>query len=232
MLAEGLSTSEDEAAELLSKLQEEAKGRPGFVVIIASSTESEFNYCEKVLAQIMSETGGEFLSYMEKEDIKRQYLWAMIKVTVATREVFRAAGRFLGAIGDSALLPTSVKMMLDAMEIKKEYQEKGVIRADEGPECIFGIPIESGHTGHAEQLIQLHPTGEGWRALMEFTERCEDLALEKHYTAPVTVWGDRGHDKFGPHLMNYHLWLRKIKKTFDPNGVSEAAMYISAKDEV
>jgi hypothetical protein len=31
-------------------------------------------------------------------------------------------------------------------------------------------------------------------------------------------------------LGDYHLWLRKIKKTFDPNGVSEPAMYISAKD--
>jgi hypothetical protein len=65
---------------------------------------------------------------------------------------------------------------------------------------------------------------------MEFTDRCEDLAIEKRYTAPVTVWGDRAHDKWGPHLDNYHLWLRKIKKTFDPNGVSEPAMYISAKE--
>jgi hypothetical protein len=122
-------------------------------------------------------------------------------------------------------------MMLDAMEIKKEYQAKGVIRSDDGHDCIFASIYENGHTGHAEQLIQLHPTGEAWKELMEFSDRCERLSLDKHYTAPVTVWGDAGHDRFGPPLMNYHHWLRRIKKTFDPNGVSEPAMYISAKDE-
>ena len=232
MLAGALSTSNDEGYELLLKLQEEAKGRPGFVIIIASSSDSELNYREKVLAQIMSETGGEFLSYIEKEDVKREYLWTETRVTMTLREVFRPTGRFHGAIGDSALFPTSVRVMLDAMEIKKEYQQRGVIRADEGSDCMWSIPIESGHTGHAEQLVQVHPTGEAWRALMEFSERFEDHVIEKRYTAPITVWGDRGHDKFGPHLSNYHLWLRKFKKTFDPKGVSEAAMYISAEDEV
>jgi hypothetical protein len=29
--------------------------------------------------------------------------------------------------------------------------------------------------------------------------------------------------------MNYHLWLRKIKKAFDPEGVSEGSHYITAK---
>jgi glycolate oxidase len=230
MISEGLSGNADESAELLSKLREESKGKPGFLVIISSSSDSEFNYKEKVLAQIMSEIGGEFLGYFEKDAIKREYMWTITKVTAPVREVFRASGRFLGAIGDSALLPTSAKMMLDCLEFKKEYQQKGVIRSDEGPECIFATVYEHGHTGHAEQLVQIHPTGEGWRALMEYTDKCENLAIEKHYTAPVTVWGDRGHDKWGPHLCNYHLWLRKFKKAFDPNGVSEAAMYISAKE--
>ncbi len=231
MISEGLSGSSDEAAELLAKLQEESKGKHGFIVIISSSDDLEFNYKEKVLAQIMSETGGEFLGYFEKGEIKREYFWTIIKVTAAVREVFRASGRFLGAIGDSASLPNSLRMMLDCVEFKKEYQQKGVIRKDEGLECIFATAYEHGHTGHAEQQAQVHHTGEeGWRALMEFSDRCEDLAIEKHYTAPVTVFGDRGHDKWGPHLCNYHLWLRKLKGTFDPKGVSEPAMYISAKE--
>jgi hypothetical protein len=38
------------------------------------------------------------------------------------------------------------------------------------------------------------------------------------------------HDMFGPSASNYHLWLRKIKKAFDPNGVSESSGYITAKE--
>ena len=230
MLAQALTGSNDDGAELLVEINEEAKGRPGFVVILTSDSESELNYKEKVLGHIVSKLGGEYLQYIEREDVKREYLWTELRVTMPLREVFRSTGRFLGSIGDSALFPTSVRMMLEAMAIKKEYQDKKLMRSDEGTDCIWGVTIESGHTGHAEQVVFVHPTGEAWKALMEFSDRCEDLALDKKYTVPITVWGDRGHDKFGPHLCNYHLWLRKIKKNFDPRGVSEPAMYISAKE--
>jgi glycolate oxidase len=230
MLNEALTGSGDEGEELLAEMQKESKGRPGFLVIIAGSTVAEFNYRKKVLAQIMKETGGKFLSHLEKDDVKRMFLWSETRFSGGAREAFRAVGRFLGAIGDSAMFQTSTRMMLDCMEFKKEYQKRGNIRSDDGPDAIIGMVYENGHTGHAEQLVMCHPTGAGWRDLMEFTGKCEDLAINKCYTAPVTVWGDRSHDKWGPHLCNYHLWLRKIKKTFDPNGVSEAAMYISAKE--
>ena len=46
----GFDNHSNEAAELLSKLQEESKERPGFVVIISISTDLEFNCREKVLA--------------------------------------------------------------------------------------------------------------------------------------------------------------------------------------
>ena len=129
------------------------------------------------------------------------------------------------------MFQTSFKMMLAGMPLKRQFQEKGLIRGDEGLDCIWGTPIEFGHTGHAESLVQIHPTGESWKAVMEYSGRCEDMAIEEKFPAPVTVWGDAAHDKWGPHLCNYHLWLRKFKRSFDPNGVSEPAMYISAKNE-
>jgi glycolate oxidase len=230
MLAQALTASNDEGAELFARINEESQGRPGFVVILTSESDTELAYKEKVLEHIMKEKGGEYLAFIEQEDVQREYLWMELRVTMPVREVFRSTGRFLGSIGDSALLQTSVRMMIEAMEIKKEYQDKKLMRADDGTDCIWGVPIESGHTGHAEQVVFVHPTPEAWKALDEFSERCEDLAINKHYTVPITVWGDRGHDKFGPYLCNYHNWLRKFKKTFDPKGVSEPAMYISAKE--
>jgi glycolate oxidase len=230
MLAEAMTGTGAEAETLLAQMHEECAGRPGFLVIIAGATIPEFNYRKKVLAQILAETGGELWSYLENEDVKREYLWSETRFSGGVREAFRAAGRFLGSIGDSAMFQTSTRLMLECMELKKEYQARGNIRADDGPDCVIGMVFENGHTGHAEQLVMTHPTGAGWRDLMEFTDRCEDLAIQGRYTAPVTVWGDRAHDKWGPYLCDYHLWLRKIKKTFDPNAVSESAMYISAKE--
>jgi glycolate oxidase len=232
MLAQALSGNNDEGEELLKNLLEETKGRPGFVVVLSADSEDEIEYKEKVFLKILDEQSGELLSYIERDEVKREYLWTETRVTMAVREVFRATGRFLGTLGDSALFQNSLKHMISTFAIKEEYQKKKLFRADDGsPDCMWGIPIEGGHTGHCENLVQVHPTGESWKALMEFTGRCEDLAIQEKIGTPVTVWGDMGHDKFGPHLCNYHDWLRKLKKAYDPKGVSESAMYISAKKE-
>ena len=57
------------------------------------------------------------------------------------------------------------------------------------------------------------------------------ISIEGHFGMPQHVWSDELHDMYGPHASNYHLWLRKVKKTFDPNGASESSTYISAKDD-
>jgi glycolate oxidase len=230
MLAEALTGTGAEAEVLLRQMQEESDGRPGFLVVIAGATAAEFNYRKRVLAQILSETDAALLSHIEEPGVKREVLWSETRFSGGVREGFRATGRFHGLIGDSAMFQTSTRFMLDCMGLKRHLQAKGNVRADDGFDCVIGMVFENGHTGHAEQLVMTHPTGEGWRDLMEFSDQCEDLGICRGYTAPVTVWGDRGHDKWGPHLGNYHLWLRQIKKAFDPNGVSEPAMYISAKE--
>jgi len=231
MLAQGLSGNNDEGAELLIKLQEQIQDRPGFCLIIAGNSEAEFAYREKVLKKIVADKAGSFIDYFKDEDVKREYIWGIARSTIAIREVFRATGRFLGSIGDSSMFLTSFKMMVAGLPLKRQLQEKGLVRGDEGLDCIWGTPIENGHNGHAESLVQVHPTGESWQAVMEYSGRCEDMAIEDKYPAPVTVWGDASHDKWGPHLCDYHLWLRKFKKEFDPKGVSEPAMYISAEGQ-
>jgi glycolate oxidase len=230
MLAESITGTGAEAGALLQQMLHDFNDRPGFLVTYQGATPAEFAYRKKVLAEILKEYDAELWSYLEQDEIKRQYLWSQTRFSTSVREAFRAAGRFLGSIGDSAMFQTSTRLMLETSDLKKQCQAKGNVRADEGPDCILSMVYENGHTGHAEQLVMMHPTGAGWTDMMEFSDACEDLAISRCYTAPVTVWGDRLHDKWGPHLCNYHLWLRKIKKSFDPNGVSEPAMYISAKE--
>jgi hypothetical protein len=61
-------------------------------------------------------------------------------------------------------------------------------------------------------------------------EECRRVALDQHAGGPYGVSGDELQDRFGPHYSNYHRWLRKMKKAFDPNGVAESTHYITAKD--
>jgi hypothetical protein len=64
----------------------------------------------------------------------------------------------------------------------------------------------------------------------QVNEGSNRISIEGHFGMPQHAWGDALHDLYGPHASNYHLWLRKIKKTFDPNAASEASTYINAKD--
>jgi hypothetical protein len=39
------------------------------------------------------------------------------------------------------------------------------------------------------------------------------------------------HEMAGPQCLNYDIWMRKIKKVFDPNLLSESSYYIKPKGE-
>jgi hypothetical protein len=65
----------------------------------------------------------------------------------------------------------------------------------------------------------------------QVNEGSNRISIEGHFGMPQHVWSDALHDMYGPHTSNYHQWLRKIKKTFDPNGASESSTYISTKDD-
>ena len=91
--------------------------------------------------------------------------------------------------------------------------------------------IEHGHTGHSELLIRYYPNEENWGPISaEFMEEANNLAIYKHFGVPGHVFGDGAHDLYGPHVMNYHNWLRAFKKAFDPKGVSEGSHHITVKE--
>jgi hypothetical protein len=94
----------------------------------------------------------------------------------------------------------------------------------------FTQSLEHGHCGHAELLIRYLPNEANWAALMKFLDTANSIAITRHFGVPAHVFADSQHDLYGPHVMNYHTWLRKIKKTFDPQGVSEGSHHITVKD--
>ena len=63
----------------------------------------------------------------------------------------------------------------------------------------------------------------------EYNEECNKLALNERLGIPFFIEGDKMHEWYGPHCSNYHIWLRKIKETFDPDNVSDPGCYITSK---
>ena len=64
-----------------------------------------------------------------------------------------------------------------------------------------------------------------------YMEKCNELDLVKHLGIPFFIEGDKMHDWYGPHCSDYHIWLRRIKETFDPENVADSGFYISTEKE-
>ena len=126
--------------------------------------------------------------------------------------------------------PLMHKFVRNLAPIKADMMKKGFSRQNDSLDPFVLQLVEHGHGAHAEYMINASDKPGSSKAIMELNKEFGDMAINGCYGVPTSTWGDRMHDVFGPTASNYHLWLRKVKKAFDPNGVSEANTYISIKE--
>jgi glycolate oxidase len=228
MLSANLTTSNEEDAILYKKLYAETEGCPGFMIVLAGNTETDFEYQKRVLDKISEEYGGRSLKMIEDPEVESALIWRLVRVTASVREVGRAGGGVLGVVGGGDVFPLMVRYIQVLSSMKADLIKRNLIL--EETTNPFVQPIEWGHLGHGECLVRFYPLMPGTYRLEEELSVSNKIAIEQHFGVPQQVWNDRLHDMYGPHASNYHLWLRKIKKTFDPNAASESYHYITAKE--
>ncbi len=229
MIASNAATDNEEDLKLYHELNTQVQG-PGFIVGIMGNSDRDFEFKKKVLAQIMEETEAWSLKMIEDPETGRGFVWRYIRTVASIRETQRATGLCGGTVGGTDLFPLMTKYILHSEYLKKQLVKEGMLLDD--ATYPFVQSIENGHTGHGEILIRYTPMSpdhiEKTQGL--FDREANKLAIEGHFGVPQHVWSDKLHDMYGPHTNNYHLWLRKIKKTFDPNHASESSNYISVKE--
>jgi glycolate oxidase len=229
MLASNAATDNDEDLRYFKQFSEQVQG-PGFMVMIASISQRDFEYKKKVLYKIMEETNALSLKQIEEPELGAGFLWRYIRTVGSIRETSRATGWGGGTVGGTDVFPLMTRYITYTSDLKQELIDKGMILDD----AIYPFvqSIEHGHTGHGEILIRYAPTNaEQMDSIQGFLNRAANKrAIEGRFGVPQHVWSDELHDMYGPHTCNYHLWLRKIKKTFDPNEASESSNYITARD--
>jgi glycolate oxidase len=228
MIASNIATSNVEDRKLLEEFTKQVQG-PGSVVIIAANSARDYEYKTRVLQQIMEETGGKSLEPVEKNyRYNSGALWRCIRITASIRETCRSTGCFAGEVGGTDVFTLMATYINRSQPIKKDFIKRGLVRND--GLIPFVQSVEHGHQGHAEVLNRYFQTKETADGVMEFMGAANEAAIKDHFGVPAHAWSDRSHDAFGPHACNYHLWLRAIKKTFDPNASSEPSHYISVKE--
>lgn len=197
------------------------------VVLIAARTEREFNYKQKVMDQILQD-------FKLKNIIGEIYTPKPIFYAEALRSNlglhgFIATGGFQSSKGCADTAAVCLKSTKMNIPLKKRFIKKAVIANDFG-EGTWMTSYESGHYFHMEAPTMFDQTNEhSVKGMAEYMEQSNQLDLLKHLGAPFFVEGTRMHELFGPHMSNYHIWLRKIKEVFDPNNIADSGFYISPK---
>jgi glycolate oxidase len=228
MMASNIATSNEEDRKIYKQFSELVQG-PGTVVIIAGNSPRDFEYKERVLQQIMEENNGKLLEPVDDPEINGGALWRCIRITGSIRETCRATGVFGGEVGGTDVFSLMRDYIVQSAPLKADLISKGLI-LDDGIKP-FTQSIEHGHQGHAETLTRyFSQNAESAKAGGELFMGVNKLAIKNHYGVPAHVWSDAIHDMYGQHANNYTKWLRRIKKTFDPNAASESSHYISAKE--
>jgi glycolate oxidase len=223
MMASNIATNNNEDLEYIKKYTAEVQG-PGFMIIIAGNSSNDFEYKKQVLEQIRQDYNGLALKDTEDPQKAAGFIWRFTRVSGSIREVDRATGVFGGEVGVTDVFPLMQQYVVESGPLKQKYIDQGVFLDDgTGP---FVQSIEHGHCGHGELLLRYNPNnpaaGEATGAVIGFANK---TAIEGHFGVPGHCLGV-AHEEFGPHTSNYHLWLKKIKNTFDPNLVSEFTHYV------
>ena len=228
MLSSAIATCNEEDLELLARFREAAQG-PGFVVTLAGNSAREFEYKKRVLEQIIGETGGRSLKEVEDSSVWTALLWRFLRMTTAIREAHRATGVWFGAMAGHNYSAIKTKYIRTAATIKDDLIGKGLLfNGDRGLIDLMVWPMEHGHRGLAEIIFRYFPNSDTMAGIEYLKEECRKVALNEHDGGPYGVAGDELQNRFGPQYSNYHIWLRKMKKAFDPNGVAESTNYITA----
>ncbi len=229
MMASNLATKNmEEEIEIYNQFKDSVLG-PGFMLIIAANSPRDFAYRKKVLDHIIAGTGGKSLDAAADPKNEGGFIWRFIRVTGSIKETGRVLAPQAGIVGGTDVFPLMSYFIKSTSKVKEKLIKEGILFDDGASPFIQSI--EHGHTGHGEILARISmrckdPITVAWEINMSSNE----ISIKEHFGVPHHVWNDEFHDMYGPSTCNYHLWLRKIKKAFDPNEASESTNYITARD--
>jgi glycolate oxidase len=207
-----------------------------FAIVLAANSPEEHAYQVKVLDKILDETGGKITPLGEKPIFKKRDFINMIKSCFVPRTAFRPAGSFTvdGMLAHGTIDNCALGLKLDG-GLREKYVKKGTI-GDDGTYNSWGCTFESAHMALFECGHFFDPLDEeSSKAMVQMCDDGVDICLK----TPVNLcWGTMGGMMLfgskpvaiGPLCYNYQNWMRKIKKAFDPNSVSDLSGYISPKE--
>lgn len=198
-------------------------------ILLASDSERELDYQERVLKDILAETGGESLEIIISESAPLLIL-ALVTQCYNPR-IFRPTGQFHTSFGAATSWDMSVKGAKIGEQIRRKYIEEEVFHDDGCGENFWGGPYEHNKFTHFEGLFEYDPIDHQSRqAAMGYFQEAVMKVVENKLGVPLAS-GPKLVDVLGPIYGNFQAWLGKLKKSFDPKNVSDHAFYAAPVEE-
>lgn len=234
----GLSVSNNNYYDLWKMLEETGaieENRYPLQIMITANSKKELEYKEKVLKEILDETGAsDYLPAFVTQEM-REFLFAEFITQYSHALIYRSTGEFGSSYGNYVTLDDNMKAAKSCHEVRSKYIKEGKL-VDDGFENMWGGPEEQYTYGHNEGLFMPDPSDrESLRAsrsyILESDEEVLKQKLMGSLTIPMVVEpGPLMPKGMVPKLSNYLTWSKKIKDIFDPNHLSEGMPYLELED--
>ncbi len=213
----------------IQKLTEEAK--ISFQMVLAGNTNRDIEYQEKVLDQILAETGGWKVAAMSDPAMEKFTLLYLIRLCFKNLN-FVYVGGYHGSFAQQGTPDFLISSYIEpAKELMRKHQETGLL-VDCGPDAMMG-PLSHFGYGHScgfEQFAFYDPHDkESVKEMVEYGEEARKLARELGIPAgleSVLSTGQHTREELQSILSNAAQpavfdWQRKIKRALDPNDTGD-----------
>lgn len=108
---------------------------------------------------------------------------------------------------------------------KKQFTDAGLLVQD-GDDTGVGGTFEAGHMGYLEGICTYQSdVPASVQAARKLAEAGIQAAINVPFGMPIGAVGAVGNAVMGPHCSNYHEWIAKIQKAFDPESASDSWTY-------
>jgi glycolate oxidase len=198
-----------------------------YIIVTAGNTPGGHAYQVKVLDTILKDTGGKILPLGEQPIFKNCDYINMIKGCFIPRTAFRLTGAMTCPLTGSDSVDHCAMGLSFDQEFRRKYDESGVLMDDAVNE-MWGVAFEGAHFALCECGHFWGPQDEeSGKGVLQMMEEGRKIQLKTPLAVNWMGMGERAKE-LGPLCYDYHDWMRKVKKTLDPNAVSDPSNYISA----
>ncbi len=213
----------------IQKLTEEL--RRSFQIVLAGMTSRDIEYQEKVLDEILAQTGGWKVASLAEPEMQRYMLLYLIKLCFKNLN-FVYAGGYQGTFSQKGPPDFAVSYIEPATEMKRQHIAKGGIVDDGGDTGMGTLSTEGGGTECGFEFFVLydpHDT-DSVNATREVMKESAQIAKELRLgpgmlaakAAPLYGKQRKALLLSVAQPSVYH-WQKKIKEALDPNDTSDGS---------